>query len=191
MIDYGLIDQAVRFYKDRGYVQFDVPWTIGKEAYYATKPPEVMDLHVVGWDAYLTASGEQSFIEMMLNGRQLKKAVCVTPCFRDDRTDDIHRKYFTKVELIKADEVSMAHLINMVHDAMAFFEQFVTVKVLEIGPQSFDLICKKSRIELGSYGIREYKNLKWIYGTGCAEPRLSDAINLIREQSGQLKRSAE
>jgi hypothetical protein len=28
--------------------------------------------------------------------------------------------------------------------------------------------------ELGSYGIRKYKNLfQWVYGTGCAEPRLS------------------
>jgi len=31
-------------------------------------------------------------------------------------------------------------------------------------------------VELGSYGIRECKFLKWIYGTGCAEPRLSQVI---------------
>jgi len=33
-------------------------------------------------------------------------------------------------------------------------------------------------VELGSYGIRECSFLRWIYGTGCAEPRTS---NLMRQ----------
>lgn len=127
---------------------------------------------------------------MMLKGRDLKRAVCVTPCFRDDQTDDIHHKTFMKVELIKADEVSNAHLIRLMSDAISFFEQYVTVKVKETGPQSYDLICKQSRVELGSYGIREFKNLKWIYGTGVAEPRLSEAMELIRKQADKHTLSA-
>ncbi len=177
MIDYGLIADAVKFYQGRNYVLFDVPWVVNKEAYHATKPPEAADLYVFNWDSYLAASGEQSFIEMMLKGRDLKRAICVTPCFRDDKTDDIHRKTFMKVELIKADEVSTAHLFSVMHDAMAFFERYLyDVKIKETGPQSFDLVCKESRTELGSYGIREFKNLKWIYGTGLAEPRLSQVL---------------
>ena len=35
--------------------------------------------------------------------------------------------------------------------------------------------------ELGSYGIRKCEFLKWIYGTGCAEPRLS---TLIKKYNG-------
>jgi len=35
-------------------------------------------------------------------------------------------------------------------------------------------------IELGSYGIRHCEFLDWIFGTGCAEPRLSYIQNLIQ-----------
>ena len=34
--------------------------------------------------------------------------------------------------------------------------------------------------ELGSYGIRECEFLKWIYATGCAEPRIRKIINLYK-----------
>lgn len=34
-------------------------------------------------------------------------------------------------------------------------------------------------IELGSYGIREHKYLKWVYGTGLAEPRFSNVLQTI------------
>jgi hypothetical protein len=33
-------------------------------------------------------------------------------------------------------------------------------------------------VEIGSYGVRQYKNLvKWVYGTGLAEPRFTTAKN--------------
>ena len=31
-------------------------------------------------------------------------------------------------------------------------------------------------IEIGSYGIRKCDYLEWIYGTACAEPRMSVVI---------------
>ena len=34
-------------------------------------------------------------------------------------------------------------------------------------------------IELGSYGIRHCQFLNWIYGTGCAEPRLSKVMTYL------------
>lgn len=40
----------------------------------------------------------------------------------------------------------------------------------------------KQRNELGSYGIRECEYLKWIYATGCADPRLSKIINLYNNE---------
>lgn len=36
----------------------------------------------------------------------------------------------------------------------------------------------RANLELGSYGIGSYKDYKWVYGTGLAEPRLSQAKNL-------------
>jgi hypothetical protein len=42
-----------------------------------------------------------------------------------------------------------------------------------------EIACSPKRrpndIEIGSYGMREYENFKWIYGTGMAEPRFSKA----------------
>lgn len=178
-IDYRYIQDAIDFYERRDYVQVEVPWLISKEAYHATKPADATDLYVANWDKYLAASGEQSFIEMMLGGRDFKRAQCVTPCFRDDKEDDIHHKFFMKVELIKADEVSVPHLFSVIHDAMSFFETHsVNLKVVQKSEVQYDLLCKTTRVELGSYGIREYKNLKWIYGTGIAEPRFSKVLDM-------------
>jgi len=40
---------------------------------------------------------------------------------------------------------------------------------------AIDIVTVNSNIELGSYGIGSYENYKWVYGTGLAEPRLSQA----------------
>jgi hypothetical protein len=37
--------------------------------------------------------------------------------------------------------------------------------------------------ELGSYGVRQYHDITWIYGTGIAEPRFSK-INSITVKNG-------
>ena len=84
-----------------------------------------------------------------------------------------------KAELINAQDVDEGHLIHMIHDACAFFERFFPVRVVST-EQGYDIVEKGTRFELGSYGIRDKafvgKRLRWIYGTGCAEPRLSLAI---------------
>lgn len=185
-MNHGNISLAVEHFTQRGYILTDdAPWLVGSEAYYSTRPPEATDMEL--WaraDAayeqsgfsplgYPVASGEQSFIQMMLDGQPLKRAICVTPCWRfEPRVDMLHRKYFMKAELINAQDVDEGHLMDMVHDACSFFEKFFSVRTVktEIG---YDIVEKGTRIELGSYGIRRYKDLKWVYGTACAEPRLS------------------
>jgi hypothetical protein len=194
-MNYENIARALQFYGERGYVYMDdAPWIVGQAAYFATKPPSatdvVIDTDPTGKSAllggYPVASGEQSFIQMMLDGQPLKRAICVTPCFRaEPRTDMLHRPYFIKAELINAQDVDEGHLVQMVHDACCFYEQFFPVRVVRTSPagevpQSFDIVEKGTRFELGSYGIREVRIdgrlIDWIYGTACAEPRLSTAI---------------
>lgn len=173
-MNYRLLEQALSFYGSRGYVYVsDAPWLVDKEASYATKPPGTEDVKVSNADKHLVASGEQSFIQLMLEGREFKRAMCITPCFRVERYNDYHKPYFMKVELINADDPSRGNLLQMVHDAASFFEKHVTIKIVETTPGSFDIQSKATRSELGSYGIRRYKDFMWIYGTGCAEPRLS------------------
>jgi hypothetical protein len=199
-VNYGHLADALEFYHGRGYSYVeDAPWAVGKAAYYATKPPGAApDVHifcgppgVLSFPAdnfdnqYLVASGEQSFIQMMMDGQPLKRAMCVTPCFRIEKHDALRRPYFQKVELINADDPTVENLIMMVHDALSFFSNYVDVKVIQTYADetkpSYDIVEKYTRIELGSYGIREIKHgnrfIEWIYGTGCAEPRLTTAID--------------
>lgn len=192
-MNYAHIARALEFYQERGYVYLDdVPWTVGYSAYTATKPAGSRDisLHIQdGPASYLVASGEQSFIQMMLDGQPIKRAICVTPCYRaEPRVDTLHRLYFMKAELINAQDVDEGHLLDMIADAREFFRQYFPVRVVktEVG---YDIVEKGSRFELGSYGIRSIqpsgKRLSWIYGTACAEPRLSTAVQKALKHVGQ------
>ena len=60
-----------------------------------------------------------------------------------------------------------------------FFEKYLNkIDCIQTSDLSYDLIY--DNIELGSYGIRTYKNLKWIYATGIAEPRFSNTLKEIQ-----------
>ncbi len=199
-MDYGNIAKALEFYRTRGYIYMeDAPWMVDQPAYYATKPPEAQaDVVKEREDGtarkYLVASGEQSFIQLMLEGQPLKRAICVTPCYRVEKYDALRRPAFMKAELINAHDVDEGHLIHMVHEAASFFEQFFPVRIVKtsknlLDEPTYDIIEKGTRIELGSYGIRRIKvgkqQLDWIYGTACAEPRLSTVIARHSRETGK------
>lgn len=198
-MEYGNIARAVEFYRKRGYAYVqDAPWNVSRDAYYATKPTGASDVTIadgtIGADwrpvtRYAVASGEQSFIQMLLDGQPLKRALCVTPCYRIERWDDWRRPYFMKAELINAHDVDEGHLIHMVHDACAFFEEFLPAVRIVKTQAGYDIVEKVTRVELGSYGIRERvvggMRLEWIYGTACAEPRLSTVVQRqLRDTEG-------
>lgn len=185
-MNYSNLSAAVNYFTARGYVYFpDAPWYVSQDAYYATKPDGAVDMRIAvpaGPLGYLVASGEQSFIQMMIDGQPLKMAICVTPCFRMETVSTWKQRTFMKAELINAHDVDLSHLVYLVGQAQGFFEQFFSVRVLQTGSNSsgeptFDIVEKGSRVELGSYGIRRIevagKRIEWIYGTACAEPRLS------------------
>lgn len=182
MINYNLIslalDSYVRCYQ---YSLIDVPWTVSKEAIDVTLPPHLMSF-VLNDDKHLVGSAEQSFIQMMLNN-DLKpgRYVTATPCFRDEIEDELHQSYFFKVELIDCrlgltkrdvdDIKNCAHnvLSYLLHKSNFYGElQSVTTS------SGYDI--ELNGIEIGSYGLRKYKDLTWIYGTGLAEPRFSKAM---------------
>ena len=189
-MNYDNLSHALTFYTGRGYVYMpDAPWYVSREAYHATKPPGAEDI-IVEWGdnphKYMVASGEQSFLQMMMDGRNLKRAVCVTPCYRVEKYNDWNFPYFMKSELINAHDVDQGHLVHMITEAAEFFRQFLEVRVLSTGDMTYDIVTKDGRIELGSYGIRSTeingKDYEWIYGTACAEPRLSKAIVQVNGQ---------
>lgn len=121
----------------------------------------------------LVGSAEQSFIELLIRQQKLGKHCAITPCFRHEAEyDDLHHAYFMKCELFNSD-ATPENLQQMITDAVDFFRQYLPVTVIttEIG---YDIMAGDS--ELGSYGFRKYHNTQFVYGTGCALPRLSTVM---------------
>lgn len=174
MINYHHIAEAEDYYQALGYQRVDVPWVVPREPYEATFPHEfAMPYFTLG--GFLVASGEQSFLNMLLTGElEEGKWQCTTPCFRDEpQYDELHHPWFMKVELIHVG-LNVSH--RVLADARGFFEQYLRVDTVGIDYNQVDIVDYANGVELGSYGFREYKGKKWTYGTGVAEPRLSTVL---------------
>jgi hypothetical protein len=186
-IDYSKISHAVDFYASEGFEYIEVPWIVSKKVNTITAPKDVKL-----FDNFLgcnVASGEQSFLEMILQNKLSPgRYVCCTPCFRDEKTlDNFHFNWFEKVELIdflgnnKFTEYQInSRLDFMLEKAETFFKKYLDIEVIDTS-DGRDIISKKHKIELGSYGIRNYDNFSWVYGTGIAEPRLSQVLSLEKK----------
>lgn len=178
MINYQIIAASINYYEQKAFHRVESPWTVTSAISGITKPPNVEEFTIVEKNKVLVASGEQSFLYLYNKGFLPKgRFQTVTPCFRNDSFDSIHTKYFIKNELIITDDVNNYYLQYMVNLAKDFFEKyFGKDKVIQVqtGEQSYDLFV--GDIELGSYGIRQCDFLKWIYGTGVAEPRLTRTL---------------
>lgn len=176
LIDYQKIADAVRHYKGLGYTPLNAPWFVSRKAMEVTAPPGRRFCSSFIGD--LVASGEQSFIQMWMDGQLPgSKWQCTTPCFRDEPVvDDLHLNYFMKVELIEVDPFNPISSIElMISYAKNFFDSFLSKRAHIINTEIGKDIVSSEGIELGSYGYREYGNFRWVYGTGVAEPRFSSA----------------
>lgn len=190
-INYQYISKAIDFYKSNGYNYVDVPWYVSKEIITMTKPVDAPDYQLSANGKYLIASGEQGFLYSIMKGYLSPgKYVSCTPCFRFESQDWLHRKTFMKVELIEFSfDVSTDFAYNSIQEhAYRFFHTLLPLSKLSplVPEQSdkgpLDIVAPMdwtlNGVEIGSYGIRQYKNLvKWVYGTGLAEPRFSTAKN--------------
>ena len=178
MIDHSKIAAAEAYYEQCGYQKIDVPWVIEREAYSATFPEHAFPFFTLG--GFLPASGEQSFIQLMLEGKLPPgKYQCTTPCFRDEATyDELHLPYFYKVELIEVNRPNR-YLGDVLEVAHTFLSRYCELKIVPISTEQMDIVELSSGIELGSYGKREFKDFSWLYGTGMAEPRLSQVLTKI------------
>jgi len=188
MIDYSILYESNLFYEQAGFKRIESPWTVTKEISNITKPENAIDYEIIGKNKVLVASGEQSFLYLYLKGFiPLGKYQTITPCFRDEIFDYLHTKYFMKNELIITDKVDKQNLMFVINEAKKFFAPYLNIKEEELitldttidsNFPSYDILYKN--VELGSYGIRSCKFLKWIYGTGVAEPRFSNLIKEIK-----------
>jgi hypothetical protein len=179
-INWTLIANATRFYELRAYRPVEVPWVIPHDVIAATAPSWVTPLATPEGD--LIGSGEQGLLYLALQGKLSPGLYqTTTACWRDDHPDELHGRHFVKNELmILTDEPTPATRDLLLKDAEAFFSTYLAVERLPVDaePHQVDLVCAKTGIELGSYGIRRFRNVAWAYGTGCAEPRLSTVLTM-------------
>lgn len=180
-MDYRKLAAGIDHYEKRGYQYMEVPWVVRPAAVNITLPPN----HEATKTQYgdLVGSGEQSFIELMIRGRAIVKACCITPCFRlEEGYDELHHGYFMKLELINT-QANQQNLRDMIGDATGFFEHYVDTSVVQTGPDAYDIVDSKDYVELGSYGFRTFRNTEFIYGTGAALPRLD---TVMRRRNNEL-----
>jgi hypothetical protein len=68
-------------------------------------------------------------------------------------------------------------LVRILEEAVEFYQPYFKTKLdIITTKEGFDI--EVGGHELGSYGIRKHEYLKWVYGTGCAEPRMSNLIKI-------------
>lgn len=183
MIDYKKIADSVDYYAKEGYERIEAPWWVSKEILDITTPVECIDktYHIPNNNKYLVASGEQSFLYIAAKDRLPSgKYQTVTPCFRDESIGILNKKCFIKNELIITDKINRQELDKVIDQCFAFFvSQVPNRDLLQPIKTDIGIDIYYGDIELGSYGIRSCKFLDWIYATGCAEPRLTKAINIM------------
>jgi hypothetical protein len=180
MIDYRILAESVDYYETNRFSRIEAPWTVSEYVDNLTKPKDVVSFQLKHNDKCLVASGEQSFLYLYLKDFLPKgQFQTITPCFRYESFDYSHTKYFMKNELIKTDIISEYELERMVDISILFFTKYIPKLDIVKTDIGYDIEWRGN--ELGSYGIRENEFLKWIYGTGCAEPRFSKIINLYNK----------
>jgi hypothetical protein len=189
-INYQFLADAAKFYGPF-YPEIQVPWFISDKALEATMPPQARRSFTT-FAGNLVASGEQSYVQMMMDGTMpAGNWSCVTPCFRDEEYNKYHQIAFMKMELISFParykdwddgthhKVCEMEMRKMMVKALDFFSQYLPAEIIktDIG---YDI--QAGSIELGSYGIRQSMGFRWVYGTGCAEPRLSQVLKRFEHQ---------
>lgn len=190
MINFLHLAQSIEHYQQLNYVRLEAPWWVTQEIANLTKPEGARDYFIPENNKVLVASAEQSFLYLANKGLLPPGTFqATTPCFRNEPIDLLHHKHFIKNELINTKNTTDSSLNQMIEHAMVFFSKYISKDKLKIeatpakgSSVNFDILATVNGkdLELGSYGIKECEILKWIYGTGCAEPRLSLIIDRIK-----------
>ena len=188
IIDYNLLDKALKYFSKRGFKQIEVPWRVSREAIngtFDTRESFKSD------NKFLIGSAEQGFFEIYLQNKLTpNQFMSVSPCFRNEPEDYFHQQEFIKLELIYFSDYSLESKVEY-----KIFREFIIsfiIKKLKI--KSSDLVILETNdknsiysedilingIEYGSYGIRYFENKYYIYGTGIALPRASKILKGLK-----------
>lgn len=189
VINYRRVAKAIKKYQKIGYTYIDTPWLVSDEAMLATLPSHRKGFelgHSTLKPGKLVGSAEQGFIQLMLDEKiQPGNYVSAGPCFRDEENvDALHQYAFFKVELIQIIHPRDPMPTHGAARVMANDADEVLYNMYGPGaqvvrtPEGWDI--EVEGVEIGSYGVREYKGHRWVYGTGLALPRTHIAYK-VRE----------
>jgi hypothetical protein len=186
------IARCLHYWDTQGYRFVSLPWLTPARYTDATKPAAIVGADVATAHGNLVASGEQSFLMLCEQGLLPAgdRFIGWTPCFRQEPVfDSRHHFYFMKAELflrVPNRAAGREALAVMVAGAEHWMQQEVRNSGVtsrlwreDLGPDQTDLLL--GTLELGSYGVREFAGQYYVYGTACAEPRLSEAISRCRQ----------
>lgn len=189
-IDWGRIARAFDFYKKRGYHYVELPWAVPENIVRVTLP-EGGTPHCVAPNTVLVGSAEQGFLDSLEQKKNITPGVlyfAISPCFRgEEPVIPGHTQLtFMKVELFALEKLPPARVLpfheeferleeTLLYDAQEFMSTEGAQVQRIVTPEGVDLFC--GGIELGSYGTRSWRDYRWSYGTGVAEPRFSTALS--------------
>ena len=178
LISAKILYEALQYYFNLGYQMIDVPMVVDLDVSAHTKPNGVPELYHDAGKVYV-ASAEQSYLQLHKEGKLPNGMyMAVTPCYRHERyVSNTHYLMFMKLELIVVG-VTREHMDDVIDtlcdDARGFFiKQGHDVNRWNTNSSEIDLITSDD-VELGSYGYRQMLDgTGYVYGTGCAFPRVS------------------
>lgn len=186
-MDWSLLGRAVQFYVSKGFVYTEAPWAVSRRAVEITCPNPQWTAAVDGLGA-LVGSAEQSFLYLAtehhlpaIEAGQPGYVAC-TPCFRlGDTEDGWHFPYFMKVELFVPGNALLDLFKFLQFAGECFRELGADVDMLKTvqTDQGVDILL--NGYEIGSFGLRKHecedgRMVEWVYGTGLALPRFSQAL---------------
>lgn len=172
LIDTKLLIDAMAHYESIGYNPLSSPMLVDKDVVELTLPKGNIAREHLG--KYYVGSAEQSFYQLIKDGLNPDGSyMLITPCERDEISDEIHFGIFLKVELVSIIK-SCADICNDV--GYFYSSKGISSEVVPIG-DSFDL--EIGGIEVGSFGERVYKGNKISFGTGLALPRITQATKRV------------
>lgn len=180
MISEYLLDARDQYMITTNFIYVpDVPLIVSRKAIEITRPQGAESFKVNG--GYLIGSAEQSFLQMCLDGNLSDgKYMALTSCFRDDPVDEFHRKFFHKIELMNLANINYKQfktedVVDLLKRVKYVLSRYTTNKLEVVETkEGYDLML--NGLEIGSYGIRTYEDFNWVYGTGIAEPRFTQAV---------------
>lgn len=177
-IDLNLISNAIKTFKNNGYLPISVPMLVKEQYSNITLPEDRVNYHHNDELVYV-GSAEQSFIQMIDEGLITNhgKYMAITPCVRDELIlDDSHLHSFLKIELVIWDHYPNDETI--LKAVQKFYESIIPNDCkLTITKDNGVFDININDTEVGSYGYRKLNNGILSYGTLLALPRFDYALS--------------